>query len=925
MSKKSQTLVVLILSLIFIWGGLWGGTAALAAKLPVAIPDTPDTTLGWRLLDQDDNIDLSSFTKTDVNTPAKLTGGAFDRGMRDYYLFFGHVGSSNNYTYATSTFSTIGNMYARLGRAFELPLLGPMIIGVKKQTDASQKSTRVFGYDFDYSRTYTGETGSRFDIGDVEQNLMTGKWEVKRAGRTSGSSNVNDIYIMEQYVKDNEIVAYGYYGRGVSSSGTSMEYMPVRVHGYVVDFETGRVRYDISYYNNSGQIKNYAMTHASHMDVGGNHMSSKLYSYGDAGIYFDEPTKTIVDGIPARIYFYTNAGYNQMKGPNATKIGDLGPTFQVGNWFAIHKGGWKLPENTKMASKLTGATDAYQAWDAPMPKDTYYSLTHPIFALRWEINTIESNKIGTGSLDLSIEEPAELKPKAIKTFDNLTELTPKKNVVGDILEFTLSATNSGAGVIHEWSQLTLSDTMPKELELVRDSLSVTDTDGTVTNLAPTDYQFDQRPETSSFKLNKLYSIAPDKEVKIKYKAKIISGTNTTIINRFFASNPVDQNAVGEVKIPISEEPAKPEAAKTYTNNTSTDGKDRMDDSLTFELSASNTGEAPWQEVGWKDEYPAELELDKESFVLVDDKGVEKKVTPIFHASLPSFTVSDTPLEVQAGKKITLRYKAKIISGEGTTITNKVTAYTVSDSTKKAEAQVAIPVFPKKPLIKDLTIHFVNKAGEKIAEPIIRSETIGSIVKLKEEAETVGSALYNAIKAVEANQFKLVERPANEASVEIIDGVNEVTYVFDGKLLLYSAPNRINFSTHKYDGKTTRVNAPAYDQDLVVKDGRSVKDKWTLTAKLTAEMTHIDPAHKDSVLKNAIRYVYEGKEIILDKGAQPIMVHTNEAEKELYNISTTWNGTKAGDGFKLEVDPGDVKKLGSYQGEILWELAATPDP
>nr|WP_086314063.1 isopeptide-forming domain-containing fimbrial protein [Enterococcus sp. 7F3_DIV0205]OTN86028.1 hypothetical protein A5821_001978 [Enterococcus sp. 7F3_DIV0205] len=876
------------------------------ALSPGTRANLPD--FNWRLLDTD-NIDLSTFQKVDVNTPVKLTGGAFSIKQRDYYMYFGHPSKGEVFNHDTGKFEG-KNIYAKIDMTTDrtLALTGPAMIGVKKGTSGKQQ---VFGYDYSYNQGGFGASNSSFDIGVLDD--LTGK--ISASGRmvAPAVSSAAREYITEQYVKENEIVSYGYFLQDIRGSyPPKFAYLPVRVHGYVANFKKGRIRYDVSFYNQRGQQTSFAVNHSSHMDVGGNHTSSRLFSYGTGGLYFNEPDKTIADGIPARIYFYTNIGYPEGSNmPTEYLWGNLGTSDAKVGYFNYMIG-------TKFVEKAGSQDEPYLPWSNNyLPMHEEYILKHPVFIMRWPKITVPNDSVGTATLDMSIEEPELLKPTAEKSYENTTSLNGE-NMVGDILDFEVIASNDGD--MNPWQQVTLEDKLPPELELDTRSLVMVDVNGIETSLPASIYD----PGTHTFAIGK-YDIEAKKSMAIKYKAKIVGGSQTTIINRFKAYNDKNDEDEAELSIPVKGEPAKPEAAKTYTNNTSTDGKDRMDDSLTFELSASNAGEAPWQEVGWKDEYPAELELDKESFVLVDDKGVEKKVTPIFHASLPSFTVSDTPLEVQAGKKITLRYKAKIISGEGTTITNKVTAYTVSDSTKKAEAQVAIPVFPKKPLIKDLTIHFVNKAGEKIAEPIIRSETIGSIVKLKEEAETVGSALYNAIKAVEANQFKLVERPANEASVEIIDGVNEVTYVFDGKLLLYSAPNRINFSTHKYDGKTARVNAPAYDQDLVVKDGRSVKDKWTLTAKLTAEMTHIDPAHKDSVLKNAIRYVYEGKEIILDKGAQPIMVHTNEAEKELYNISTTWNGTKAGDGFKLEVDPGDVKKLGSYQGEILWELAATPDP
>ncbi|ALS03002.1 hypothetical protein ATZ33_16935 [Enterococcus silesiacus] len=918
-------------SLILLFGVFFGANEASAEE--VSTPNSPliqgdglsfvnngvtraVPTFDWRLLD-DDGIDLSTFNKVTVNTPAKLTGGAFDNTQRQYYMFFGHVGK--NLTYNSSTgFKVAGNMSAVLGDSVNLPVLSPGMIGVKKDGTADQQ---VFGYDYNYTNNSVGRTGSNFDIGDAVLNPVTGNWEVTRSGvtpNTQSTAGDNKTYIMEQYVKDNEIVAYGYLMRGTGSIGnTDPKPLPVRVHGSVVDFQSGRIRFDVNYYNDSGETKNFAMTHGSHMDVGGNHMSSKLYSYGEAGLYFNEPNKTLADGIPARIYFFTNLGYGESLGPNALKTGDLDifgvyeNLYKISHWTAINKNIW--------TNRMVGRTNAYEPWDTIMPKDHYYPLSHPIFALRWPLVTVLPYEIGHGALDMSIEEPAELKPGAQKTFKNLTESIPKKNLVGDTLEFTLTATNHGAGVINDWQQIMLADMLPKELELVRESLSVTDVDGTVTNLAPTDYDYDPGVDINTFRLKNLYTIPPDKEVTIKYKAKIISGVNTTITNQFLALNPQSQNALADVKISISAEPAKPEATKIYKNETTSGDSNRVDDTLSFELTATNTGGSVWEGVTWTDTYPNELELDKFSFELVDAEGVGTMVVPTFTENPRTFEINDA-LDVQPGKQIKVRYKAKIIGGGNTTITNKFEASNINN--QNATAQVDIPIAENK---KDLTIEFVDKMGNTRYTSILLSATVGEFVKLKELAETEGTEVFNAIKTVESDGYKLVQRPLDEASVEIIDGENRVQYVFDGKLILFSAPDVIDFKTQKYDGKTTRVNAPDYyGADLVVKDGRAVKERWTLTAKLDKELTSTDPTAQNSVLKNAILYFYKGNKITLSTGAEMIMRDTNKSDQELYNISDTWLGTQTGDGFKLEVDPGDVKKLGSYEAEILWELAATPE-
>ncbi|MGX7265362.1 choice-of-anchor L domain-containing protein [Enterococcus crotali] len=219
----------------------------------------------------------------------------------------------------------------------------------------------------------------------------------------------------------------------------------------------------------------------------------------------------------------------------------------------------------------------------------------------------------------------------------------------------------------------------------------------------------------------------------------------------------------------------------------------------------------------------------------------------------------------------------------------------------------------------LTIEFVDLAGKELFPSIVQTKNIGEFINLKNDSEIVA-----AIATVEEKPYKLLTEPDNVTNFEIVEGENKAKYVFEGRLTLFSAPENINFDVYKYNGSVTRVDQPLYDKDLVVQDGRLIKDRWTLRAKLTKEMQSTELDSSNVVLRNAIRYVYNGKEIILNTvEALPIMVHTNNSDQELYNISSTWSGTKTGDGLKLEVDPGDVKKVGTYQGEILWELAATP--
>ncbi|OTN88328.1 hypothetical protein A5819_000780 [Enterococcus sp. 7E2_DIV0204] len=146
----------------------------------------------------------------------------------------------------------------------------------------------------------------------------------------------------------------------------------------------------------------------------------------------------------------------------------------------------------------------------------------------------------------------------------------------------------------------------------------------------------------------------------------------------------------------------------------------------------------------------------------------------------------------------------------------------------------------------------------------------------------------------------------------------------GVLELASAPTEIDFGSVKYQGKTTRINtAQHHGADLVVKDSRANKKGWSLTAKMTTPMTSTNPDIPAYTLDGALKYVYKNNEITLNGGAQDIMTQAANAStaETTYNISDTWS--ESGDGFKFETSAQDVKTLGTYQGEILWELGDTP--
>jgi fimbrial isopeptide formation D2 family protein len=201
---------------------------------------------------------------------------------------------------------------------------------------------------------------------------------------------------------------------------------------------------------------------------------------------------------------------------------------------------------------------------------------------------------------------------------------------------------------------------------------------------------------------------------------------------------------------------------------------------------------------------------------------------------------------------------------------------------------------------------------------VASSAVGTIITNK--AELIGESPREKTFVAGPNNPDAEHETYNAISSE---AKNPGGTVF-GVLELASAPTEIDFGSVKYQGKKTRVNAAEHrGADLVVKDSRANKNGWTLTAKLTTPMTSTDPDIPAYTLVDALKYVYNNHEITLNGGAQDIMSQAANATttETTYNISDTWSET--GDGFKFEASAQDVQALGTYQGEILWELGDTP--
>lgn len=494
----------------------------------------------WTKLDsENENINLSTFTEQTENVPVKLSGGAFDKTERNYFLFFGHVGSGNTYNNDTGEFSKVGNVRAKLGEGSKTSIVSPGMIGAKKGSE----SVKVFGYDFNYNDSSLGSSGSNFDFGVLNDSGT----EIVESNRKGTQSQYEQI--MKLYTKDNEILAYGFVPRRApaSTSDANAFYLPIRVHGYVTNYSEGRIRYDISYLNESDEDKTYVGSYGLHVDIGGSHQQSELYSNGDNGLYFNQSKAVLVDGLTARIYFYLGQhNYDEKNGPIDFKVGNLNDTspsdistYNVGAWQkdAINKHNWISGDKPSYLNPLG-------EWDTPTDKDSKYNLTHPIFVYRWAPQLVKSGGVGTNSFDMSIVEPSLNGIAAEKSFVNETS-SDGKNHVGDILQFKLLAKNLEG--TSPWENVTISDVLPKELDIDPKTIQITDSNGKEIVLPESSYN----SETREVKSEPL-SISKQSTIALSFNAQINkTASGKSVINKMKAASE-DNSISDEVTFDVDE-------------------------------------------------------------------------------------------------------------------------------------------------------------------------------------------------------------------------------------------------------------------------------------------------------------------------------------------------------------------------------------
>lgn len=212
----------------------------------------------------------------------------------------------------------------------------------------------------------------------------------------------------------------------------------------------------------------------------------------------------------------------------------------------------------------------------------------------------------------------------------------------------------------------------------------------------------------------------------------------------------------------------------------------------------------------------------------------------------------------------------------------------------------------------LTVEFVNEADQLLQGYTLTIDTqVGDYLDLTKEASIV-----EQLANLQAAGYEIYQRPENETNLAIGSTAVTVQYRVQGVLSLTSVPSSLDFGKLTYNATTKRVEDPNFDERLVITDTRAAtSDGWTITAALVSPMKNADGQE----LVNALRYVYDGQETILNSSAQNVYV--NNGSTGIFDISDSWGTTAGTDGVKLQIGASDIVHTGNYIGRITWTVMA----
>lgn len=220
--------------------------------------------------------------------------------------------------------------------------------------------------------------------------------------------------------------------------------------------------------------------------------------------------------------------------------------------------------------------------------------------------------------------------------------------------------------------------------------------------------------------------------------------------------------------------------------------------------------------------------------------------------------------------------------------------TVNDEVKLSnEAQLEADFVQGEPVV----VTYLNEDGQEIAP----SEILNG--KISQPYQT---------EAKEIPGYTLTAAPPNATGTFSSEG-QTVVYNYQGHLSFSTVPTKISFGTHALSSKDEEYKIESKDQDIIVKDTRTLGSNWQLRATLTKPLTGNKTQH---TLSDALFYVKDGKTVPIHTNTSAIIESAVTTTHEDYNISHDWETSN--DGLKVSVKSGDAL-ADQYSGEISWEL------
>ncbi|MGX7264243.1 WxL domain-containing protein [Enterococcus crotali] len=240
---------------------------------------------------------------------------------------------------------------------------------------------------------------------------------------------------------------------------------------------------------------------------------------------------------------------------------------------------------------------------------------------------------------------------------------------------------------------------------------------------------------------------------------------------------------------------------------------------------------------------------------------------------------------------------------------KVTLVLTTAKGVTAEKEVTIMISD---ISATLTVKFIGELNNELHLPITLEGNTADTIDL-----SIDKTVQDIVSELVTKGYTKLpwDNPEPETATSYTAGT--VIYKFQGNLALDSVPKTLNFGKLTYDAKTKRVENPDFKEKLIVSDTRANPIQgWHLTATLTSPMIN----GKGEELVNALRYVDQGQETILDNNAQVVYANS-EGKDGKFTVSDSWGTAQGTDGIKLQMNSSDTVYTGDYIGTITWKIMA----